>query len=202
MARWFVPPSASLREQGRIVSQHHGLSSSGKQALPKKDVNETMWPPNTAVTCSSPAPPPHMFSLRCPNAGSRAARPPFVLGREAQPGWSTGGRYRGAWRSQSASAAATGTRPPRGARPESSPLPQVHRRYRKLAPSRRAPPSSGAAVSFQIWGCCKRRLAAAAQPRSGPAAASKIRFAYTAPGGPLEHAGGALGLVTLHGSDR
>ena len=73
---------------------------------------------------------------------------------------------------------------------------------RKPAPSRRAPPSSGAAVSFQIWGCCKRRLAAAAQPRSGPAAASKIRFAYTAPGGPLEHAGGALGLVTLHGSDR
>ena len=160
-----------------------------------------MSPPNTAVTCSTQLHP-HTFSLRGPNAGSRAARPPFVLGGEAQPGWSTGGQFGGAWRSQSACAAATGTRPPRGARPESSPLPQAHRRYRKLAPSRRAAPCGGAAVSFQIWGCCKRRLAAAAQPRSGPAAASKIRFAYTAPGGPLEHAGGALGLVTLHGSDR
>ena len=187
------------------MSQHriiYIISLSGEEACRRKRRKRaTMWP-LVATEHGCDMLQPHTLSLRCSSAGSRAARPPFVLGGEAQPGWSTGGQFGGAWRSQSASAAATGTRPPRGARPESSPLPQAHRRYRKLAPSRRAPPSSGAAVSFQIWGCCTRRLAAAAQPRSGPAAASKIRFAYTAPGGPREHAGCALGLVTLHGSDR
>jgi hypothetical protein len=167
----------------------------------KRDANETMWLPNAAATCCIPTHVP--LSLRCPNAGSRAARPPLVLGGEAQPGWSTGGQLirRVAKPERQCSCHPHPSTP--AAHGPRALLPQAHRRYRrKLAPSGRAPPLQRRGGRSRSGGCCKRLLAAAAQPRSGPTAASELRFAYTAPCGPLAHAGCAPGLVTLHGAAR